>query len=81
VSTQKQQPPTTVSPPEKSSTKINKGAGGVSYKLADRDANAELTEEEQIAQIEQLMTMSKLFPTADPWGQRIETLGESFPVF
>lgn len=35
----------------------------------------ELTEEEQIEQIDRIMSMSRLFPTADPWGQKVETLG------
>lgn len=71
-------PPTTASLPEKSGTKFHRAAGGMAYKIADKKEIAELTEEEQIAQVDRIMAMSKFFPTADPWGQRVETLGGSF---
>ncbi|KAG5637023.1 hypothetical protein H0H81_006058 [Sphagnurus paluster] len=53
-------------------------AGGVSYKIPEKKEEA-LTEEEQMAQVEQIMNMSTLFPTADPWGQRVETLDVTIP--
>jgi hypothetical protein len=31
--------------------------------------------EEQLAEIEQLMSLSHFFPTTDPWGQRVQTFG------
>lgn len=54
----------------------NQAAGGMSYKVPEEKAGP-MTEEEQMEQVEQIMAMSKLFPTADPWGQRVDTLGGS----
>ncbi|KAG6810764.1 hypothetical protein H0H92_010446 [Tricholoma furcatifolium] len=51
------------------------GGGGVSYKMPEKKENTEpLTEEEQMAQLEQVMNMAKYYPTADPWGMSVETL-------
>jgi hypothetical protein len=52
----------------------------MAYKVPEKEENKALTEEEQIAQVDQIMAMSKLFPTADPWGQRVDTLGGSSMV-
>ncbi|GLB42111.1 hypothetical protein LshimejAT787_1101260 [Lyophyllum shimeji] len=56
----------------------NTASGGMSYKIAEKKEQA-LTEEEQMAQVEQIMAMSTLFPTADVWGQRVETLDVMIP--
>ncbi|KAG6837088.1 hypothetical protein H0H93_014980 [Arthromyces matolae] len=47
---------------------------GVAYKVPEK-TDAPLTEEEQIAQLDQVMQMSRLYPTADPWGMKVDTLG------
>ncbi|KAF5381363.1 hypothetical protein D9615_008301 [Tricholomella constricta] len=53
-------------------------SGGMAYKIPEKKEEA-LTEEEQMAQVEQIMNMSNVFPTADPWGQRVETLDVMIP--
>lgn len=53
------------------------------------EKGADKTTESQLAEIEQLMNISHFYPTADPWGQKIQTLGVfrihavpfSFPFF
>jgi hypothetical protein len=59
--------------PRKTPKASNHIAGGMSYKVPEK--KDVLTEEEQMEQVDQIMAMAKLFPTADPWGQRVETLG------
>ncbi|KAG5646721.1 hypothetical protein DXG03_002403 [Asterophora parasitica] len=55
-------------------------SGGVAYKIPEKKKEvSDLTEEEQMAQVEQIMNMSNIFPTADPWGQRVETLDVMIP--
>ncbi|KAF8636909.1 hypothetical protein AX17_003160 [Amanita inopinata Kibby_2008] len=39
-----------------------------------------LTEEEQMERVEQIRAMSRMFPTADPWGQHVETLDVMLPL-
>ena len=58
--------------------KNKKLAGGVAYRVPENEGTAKTTmdEEEALAQIEQISAMARLFPSADPWGQRVETLGE-----
>lgn len=51
--------------------------GGMSYKVPEK--KEVLTEEEQMEQLDQIKAMARLFPSADPWGQRVETLG-AFPI-
>lgn len=80
VSTPEPQLHTTPSVPDKNHTKFNRTSGGMAYKVPEKEENKALTEEEQIAQVDQIMAMSKLFPTADPWGQRVDTLGGSSMV-
>jgi len=58
--------------------KNKKLVGGVSYRVPEKEDTTKTTmnEEEALAQIEQISAMARLFPSADPWGQRVETLGE-----
>ena len=72
---------TSSSVPGKTRSGIHRAAGGISYKVPEKQDSQTMTEEEQIAQVDQIIAMSKYFPTADPWGQRVETLGESFSDF
>ncbi|KAF8635415.1 hypothetical protein AX15_000409 [Amanita polypyramis BW_CC] len=37
------------------------------------------TEEEMLEQVEMIRAMSRMFPTADPWGQRVDTLDVIMP--
>ncbi|KAF8068818.1 hypothetical protein FPV67DRAFT_1091857 [Lyophyllum atratum] len=71
----------TASSPQASATAakdLRTTSGGMSYKMPEKKEEA-LTEEEQMAQVEQIMAMSTLMPTADPWGQRVETLDVAIP--
>ncbi|KAF8644921.1 hypothetical protein AX16_008203 [Volvariella volvacea WC 439] len=53
---------------------------GMTYKVPEREQQEKvMSEEEQLAQVEQILSMSRLFPTADPWGQRVETLDVMIP--
>ncbi|PFH50635.1 hypothetical protein AMATHDRAFT_60777 [Amanita thiersii Skay4041] len=47
-------------------------------KQSPRDLN-KLTEEEQLEQVEQILAMSRYMPTADPWGQPVDTLDVILP--
>ncbi|KAG6817117.1 hypothetical protein H0H87_012638 [Tephrocybe sp. NHM501043] len=59
---------------------MRRAGAGVSYRMPEKEKNDEpLTEEEQMKQLEQVMAMSKYYPTADPWGQRVETLDVMLP--
>lgn len=53
--------------------------GGMSYKVPEKKEL--LTEEEQMEQLDQIKAMARLFPSADPWGQRVETLGAFLILF
>ncbi|KAG6851854.1 hypothetical protein C0991_005486, partial [Blastosporella zonata] len=66
-------PPSKVSP-----TELRRTGSGVAYKVPER-SDEPLTDEEQMAQLEQVMNLSKNYPTADPWGQRVETLDVMLP--
>ena len=58
----------------------NKTSGAVSYKVPEKNETSVMTDEEEaLKQIEQIQAMAKLFPSADPWGQRVETLDVSLP--
>jgi protein MBA1 len=76
-STPEHQLHTAPSIPKKNSTKLNQ-IGGLAYKAGGQKEEKVLTEEEQIAQMDYLMAMSKLFPTADLWGQSVDTFGGSW---
>ncbi|RDB29872.1 putative 39S ribosomal protein L45, mitochondrial [Hypsizygus marmoreus] len=64
-----------------SSKTLKRASGGMSYKVPEKEQKKpqELTEEEQMAQVDQIVAMGKLFPTADPWGQRVDTLDVAIP--
>lgn len=49
-------------------------SGSTTYKVQEK-SNQPLTEDEQMKQVDQILDMARLFPTADPWGQRVDTLG------
>ena len=42
---------------------------------ATADRNKPLSGDELVEKVEMIRAMSKLHPTLDPWGQRVETLG------
>ncbi|TFK67852.1 hypothetical protein BDN72DRAFT_879375 [Pluteus cervinus] len=46
---------------------------GATYVIKE-NKDLQMSEEEQLAQVDQILSMARLFPTADPWGQRVETL-------
>ncbi|KAG6906357.1 hypothetical protein DXG01_014344 [Tephrocybe rancida] len=57
-----------------------KGVAPAAVPLKVPEKNKEpVSEEEQMEQLERVMNMSKFFPTADPWGQRVETLDVMIP--
>lgn len=72
---------TAPSVPDKNRTRFNRTTGGMAYKVPEKGESKTMTEEEQIETVEKVMAMAKLFPTADPWGQAVETLGGSSLVF
>ncbi|KAG5341350.1 hypothetical protein C0989_011229 [Termitomyces sp. Mn162] len=62
----------TASRPER--PKLLRNGGGLMFKVPEKKDITEMTEEEQLAQLERAMTMSQLNPTRDIWGQSMETL-------
>ena len=49
---------------------------------AHQDAKVEAKSiDDRISEIDQLMSMQRIFPTADPWGQAVPTLGVLFAFF
>ncbi|KAF8223043.1 hypothetical protein L208DRAFT_1412543 [Tricholoma matsutake] len=70
---------TAPSVPDKNRTRFNRTTGGMAYKVPEKGESKTMTEEEQIETVEKVMAMAKLFPTADPWGQAVETLDVQIP--
>ncbi|KAG6861321.1 hypothetical protein C0995_001640 [Termitomyces sp. Mi166 len=67
----------TVTKPER--PKLLKAGGGLMYRVPEKKEIKELSEEEQLAQLERAMSMSDLYPTRDIWGQAMETLDVILP--
>ncbi|KAG9221726.1 hypothetical protein CCMSSC00406_0005639 [Pleurotus cornucopiae] len=50
-----------------------------SGKEREKEKSEEEVLREQMAQIDQMLAMEKLFPTTDPWAQRVDTLDVELP--